>query len=133
MKILLVAINAKYIHSNLAVYCLKSYAAKRGIEVELTEYTINHRRDDILMDIYQRKNYISDPNDVTRPVGMVQRTTVSNIEIWCECFGKPKEDFKPSDSYAISAIMARLTSWEKTDMRKRLTIYGQQRVYIKKS
>ena len=28
---------------------------KRGIEVELTEYTINHRRDDILMDIYQRK------------------------------------------------------------------------------
>ena len=55
MKILLVAINAKYIHSNLAVYCLKSYAAKRGIEVELTEYTINHRRDDILMDIYQRK------------------------------------------------------------------------------
>ena len=51
MKILLVAINAKYIHSNLAVYCLKSYAAKRGIEVELTEYTINHRRDDILMDI----------------------------------------------------------------------------------
>mgnify|MGYP001100062388 CR=1 FL=1 len=133
MKILLVAINAKYIHSNLAVYCLKSYAAKREIEVELTEYTINHRRDDILMDIYQRKNYISDPNDVTRPVGMVQRTTVSNIEIWCECFGKPKEDFKPSDSYAISAIMARLTSWEKTDMRKRLTIYGQQRVYIKKS
>ena len=55
MKILLVAINAKYIHSNLAVYCLKSYAAKRGIEVELAEYTINHRRDDILMDIYQRK------------------------------------------------------------------------------
>ena len=55
MNILLVAINAKYIHSNLAVYCLKSYAAKRGIEVELTEYTINHRRDDILMDIYQRK------------------------------------------------------------------------------
>ena len=52
MKILLVAINAKYIHSNLAVYCLKSYAAKREIEVELTEYTINHRRDDILMDIY---------------------------------------------------------------------------------
>ena len=55
MKILLVAINAKYIHSNLAVYCLKSYAAKRGIETELAEYTINHRQDDILSDIYQRK------------------------------------------------------------------------------
>ena len=55
MKVLLGAVNAKYIHSNLAVYCLKSYAAKRGFEVEVTEYTINHRRDDILMDIYQRK------------------------------------------------------------------------------
>ena len=55
MKILLVAINAKYIHSNLAVYCLKSYAAKRGIETELAEYTINYRQDDILSDIYQRK------------------------------------------------------------------------------
>ena len=84
------------------------------------------------MDIYQRKNYISDPNDVTRPVGTMQRTTVSNIEIWCECFGKPKEDFKPSDSYAISAIMARLTSWEKTGASTRLSIYGKQRIYKRK-
>ena len=59
MKILLVAINAKYIHSNLAVYCLKSYAAKREIEVELTEYTINHRRDDILMDINPLQNFVA--------------------------------------------------------------------------
>lgn len=55
MKILLIAMNAKYIHSNLAVYCLKSYAARRGIETEIAEYTINHRQDDILMDIYQKK------------------------------------------------------------------------------
>ena len=42
-KILLVALNAKYIHSNLAVYSLRAYAAKHGMPVELAEYTINHR------------------------------------------------------------------------------------------
>ena len=55
MKILLIAVNAKYIHSNLAVYCLRSYAAKLGIRTELVEYTINHRQEDILEDIYRRK------------------------------------------------------------------------------
>ncbi|MDD6066882.1 MAG: B12-binding domain-containing radical SAM protein [Firmicutes bacterium] len=55
MKLLLIAVNAKYIHSNLAVYCLRSYAAKLGIRTELAEYTINHRQEDILEDIYRRK------------------------------------------------------------------------------
>ena len=55
MKILLVAINAKYIHSNLAVYSLKAYAEKYGDQVELFEYTINHRADVILQEIYKRK------------------------------------------------------------------------------
>jgi hypothetical protein len=84
------------------------------------------------MDIYQRRNFINNPDDITGPVGTIQRTTVSNMEIWCECFGKLKEDFRPSDSYAISAIMARITSWEKTGGSKRLAIYGKQRIYRKK-
>ena len=53
MKILLTAINAKYIHSNLAVYSLKAYA--KGANVELAEYTINQQKDVILMDLYKRK------------------------------------------------------------------------------
>lgn len=55
MKILLIAINAKYIHSNLAVYCLKACAGKLEAQVEIAEYTINHRKEDILADIYRRK------------------------------------------------------------------------------
>lgn len=55
MKILLVAINAKYIHSNLAVYSLKAYAKQRGDAIELAEYTVNHRSDEILQDIYKKK------------------------------------------------------------------------------
>ena len=55
MKTLLIAINAKYIHSNLAVYSLKASAGSWKDEVEIAEYTINHLREDILADIYRRK------------------------------------------------------------------------------
>jgi len=55
MKILLIAINAKYIHSNLAVYCLRACAGKRKNQVEIAEYTINHLKEEILADIYRRK------------------------------------------------------------------------------
>ena len=52
MKILLAACNAKYIHSNLAVYNLKSCSGKYSPNVVIKEYTINQIRDDILKDIY---------------------------------------------------------------------------------
>ena len=52
MKILLAACNAKYIHSNLAVYNLKSCSGKYSPQVVIKEYTINQIRDDILKDIY---------------------------------------------------------------------------------
>lgn len=53
MKILLAACNAKYIHSNLAVYNLKAYAKEYGEHVLLREYTINQQKDDIMRDIYK--------------------------------------------------------------------------------
>lgn len=61
MKILLAAVNAKYIHSNLGIYSLKSYAdGKLGLRegspvIELAEYTINHQLDYILQDIYRQR------------------------------------------------------------------------------
>ncbi len=81
MKILLTAVNAKYIHSNLGIYSLKAYAdqvlglgeaggrnaraKKRGTgtgamepakpSIELAEYTINHQLDQILQDIFRRE------------------------------------------------------------------------------
>ena len=72
-KILLTAINAKYIHSNLAVYSLKAYAREclerqnagenekenedkneEKVKIDIAEYTINQQADEILMDIYRR-------------------------------------------------------------------------------
>ena len=55
MKILLAACNAKYIHSNLAVYNLKSCSGEYSSRVVVKEYTINQIRDDILKDIYLEK------------------------------------------------------------------------------
>jgi len=58
MKIILVAINAKYIHSNLAVYSLKAYAdriADNKTDIIIKEYTINQNTEWILNDIYTEK------------------------------------------------------------------------------
>lgn len=55
MTILLTAINAKYIHSNLAVYSLKANAKEWEPYVELAEFTINNQKDDILKELYRRQ------------------------------------------------------------------------------
>ena len=65
MKILLVAVNAKYIHSNLGIYSLKAYARQQleadpprtqdPVSIELAEYTLNHQLDACLQDLYRRK------------------------------------------------------------------------------
>lgn len=59
MNVLLTAINAKYIHSNPAVYSLRAYAcrygdSRYGEEIRIAEYTINQPFDEILMDIYKK-------------------------------------------------------------------------------
>ena len=53
MNIILTAINAKYIHSNLAVYSLKAFVPRYEEEISIREYTINQPLDDILMDLYE--------------------------------------------------------------------------------
>ena len=62
MKILLTAVNAKYIHSNPAIYSLAGYVnqymtleEKEVCQVEIVEYTINHRAEQILADLYKKK------------------------------------------------------------------------------
>ena len=55
MNIILTAINAKYIHSNLAVHSLRAYAADYRSEIQIAEYTINQQVDEILMDLYKRR------------------------------------------------------------------------------
>jgi predicted P-loop ATPase len=81
------------------------------------------------MDIYKRREYIRDASDPTNAIGSELRETVSNPEIWCECFGRKPDELKPADSYALAAIMVRVKGWEKSGERRQIPFYGRQRVY----
>lgn len=81
------------------------------------------------MDLHERRDYIYEPNDPTKPKGVKRRDSVCNLEIWCECFCKNKEDIHPADSYAIAAIMMHIGGWSKPATRCQRPIYGRQRVY----
>ncbi len=87
MKILLTAINAKYIHSNLAVYSLKAYA-NRNDEVSICEFTINNLVEEILDGIYMRKPdilafscYIWNVEYVKKLVIEIKKL-LPNVKIW---------------------------------------------------
>lgn len=103
---------------------------REGLVVEYLDMLLPEGWDE--MDVYKRRDYVRDTDDPTRKEGVTKRMEVSNIEIWAECFGKPKEDMKNVDSYAISAIMARLDAWVKTGKTKTIPIYGKQRIYARK-
>jgi len=55
MKIVLAAINAKYIHANLAIYSLRAFADEYKEQIQIKEYTINQYTEDILADLYKEE------------------------------------------------------------------------------
>lgn len=85
------------------------------------------------MSLFERKNFLSGDDFGGTKTGTVARTQVSNAEIWCECFGSSLSAIKASDSYAIAAIMMKIEGWEKSGKRKKIPLYGQQRMYEKLS
>ena len=80
------------------------------------------------MDLYQRREFLRG-DDPTQREGTVRRETVSNMEIWCECFGRAREDLKPADSYALSSLMSRIEGWSRPKTLQTQPLYGKQRVY----
>lgn len=82
------------------------------------------------MDLYARREYLSNPDSPVISKGTVVRTSVSNAEIWCECFGKNLSELKTTDSYAIAALMTQIPGWERSKTSLRLPLYGKQRLYL---
>ena len=84
------------------------------------------------MDIFERRNFLtgSDFGD-TQKHGTVKRTQVSNMEIWCECFGKERANIRRTDSNELTAILARL-GWKRLDSKVRIPLYGPQYVFVPK-
>lgn len=110
-------------------------AQRDAMEIDERQGTVEEYLNTLLpenweaMDIYQRRECIADKNGPTAPAGVKARTEVSNAEIWCECFGRNIADLKPADSYALAALMTKVSGWERTKVKKRLPIYGEQRLY----
>ena len=82
------------------------------------------------MGLYKRRSFLNG-DDFICEKGTIQRTEVSNAEIWCECFGKSQSDLKSSDSYQLAAIMKQIGGWERTSSIKKQPIYGRQKIYKK--
>ena len=83
------------------------------------------------MDLYQRRNFLSERGGPMVPEGTVERKEVSNLEIWAECFSRNIADMRPADSYAIAALMTQINGWKRTGKRTKLPIYGKQRMYVR--
>lgn len=84
--------------------------------------------------IVERRSYFDDTDGFdNEATGTWKRDQVSGIEIWCECFGKPKAEFTRRESYQVANIMSRIEGWERgsTDSRPYVPIYGQQRVWVR--
>ena len=84
------------------------------------------------MDIYARRRWLSDPSDPTRQPGTVRRETVTNVEIWAECFGNDPAAMKKQDSYDIASIMMRIGGWDRSGKREHIPLYGLQRLYVRR-
>lgn len=103
MKTLLIALNAKYIHSNLGVYCIAAYAREHGIteeELQKAEYTINQPLEKIMADIYEKKPdflafscYVWNINRIIQLTREL-RKVLPDVPIW---LGGPEVTYQPEE------------------------------------
>lgn len=127
MKILLVAINAKYIHSNPAVYSLRAYAGEDvSREIDIVEYTINNRTQDILADLYHRKPdmiaiscYIWNWNVVTEILPEIPKILPRTV-IW---LGGPEVSYNAPEVMEHYVMVSGIMVGEGEETFKQLTKY----------
>lgn len=88
------------------------------------------------MDIYQRRSFLGggefDTQDVT---GTIKREKVCVMEIWCECFGKERQNIKKADSYEIEGILNKIGGWKRYDAnstgKTKIPLYGVQKTFVR--
>lgn len=109
-------------------------AQREAMEVDERQGLVEEYLDMLLpekwaeMDTTARRCYFGERYDAIHEKGVAVRQSVSNAEIWCECFGKNISELKPTDCYAIAAIMMRI-GWKRSKTSKRIPFYGRQRLY----
>lgn len=84
------------------------------------------------MDLFERRNFLTGSDfGGLQEKGTVRRTSVSNMEIWCECFGKERANLRRTDSNELTGILARL-GWKRADNKVRIPLYGPQYIFVPK-
>ena len=88
------------------------------------------------MDLYQRRSFLGDGDfDGDQQRGTVPRSKVCIMEIWCECFGKERQNLKRTDSFEIEGILNKLGGWTRyagnKDAKTRFKLYGPQKTFIR--
>ena len=84
------------------------------------------------MDLFERRNFLTGSDfGGLQEKGTVKRTSVSNMEIWCECFGKERANLRRTDSNELTGILARL-GWKRADNKVRIPLYGPQYDFVPK-
>jgi predicted P-loop ATPase len=85
------------------------------------------------MDLFERRNFLSGNEFGAAPrVGTIPRSSVCNMEIWCECFGKDRANLGRAESNTLAAILTKL-GWVRQDKKERTTLYGPQYIFVPKS
>lgn len=130
MKFLLVGINAKYIHTNPALFCLKAYADKylecNNATIEIAEYTINQQTEDIVRDIVSKKadfvgfsSYIWNIEEVKK-VSSALSKILPKTYIW---LGGPEVSFNPDSLLSEMPYLAGIMIGEGEETFKELVRY----------
>lgn len=88
------------------------------------------------MDLYQRRTFLSGGEFGDTPIeGTVRRDRVCIMEIWCECFGKERQNLRKADSYELEGILNKIGGWERyagnASGKMRISGYGIQRAFIR--
>lgn len=107
---------------------------REGIVEEYLERLLPENWDDL--DLFERRSFLSGSEfGGEAQKGSVRRERVCAMEVWCECFGKPRESMKKSDSYEIEGILYKLGNWKRyagnAQGKLRIPGYGVQKAYTR--
>jgi len=89
------------------------------------------------MDLYGRRSFLAGETEFggKLPAGTVRRERVCIIEIWCECFGKDRNDIRRADSYELEGILIKIGGWKRYDGNKKgnmkFPLYNTQRAFVR--
>ncbi|MDD7739485.1 MAG: B12-binding domain-containing radical SAM protein [Lachnospiraceae bacterium] len=129
MKIILAAVNAKYIHSNLAVYTLCSSAKKAGVEVQIAEFTINQKKDQILRSLYLEKPEVLCFSCYIWNISMVEDLIVELAKILPETaiwLGGPEVSFHAAQMLREYPCLAGIMKGEGEETFRELALFYQR-------